>query len=158
MWNENEDNADDYKESNYKYGELGVVESQYIKVLSNALKNFDNMKYDVNPAKEIMFKYLKNNKFLDDDSDIKDYGFNCYKETLHFKLKDKKLHDNTYLFNTETGDVYFINKILLKHINFDKYNNYNKVITEGIKSAYIVVSDIEASLLLRNISMKNIFS
>jgi hypothetical protein len=149
-WNDDEDNADDYKESNCNHGALGEVETKHIKVLYDALKNYDDMTYDVEPAKEIMFKFLKNNKFLDEDSDIKDYGFNCSKETLHFISRDKKLHDKTYLFNTETGEVYFINKTLMKHINFDKYNDYDKVITEGIKSACKAVSDIELCLSFRS--------
>jgi len=152
-WNDDKDNADDYKESNCIHGGLGKVETKHIKVLQDALNNYDDMEYDVEPAKEIMFKYLKNNKFLDEDSDIKDYGFHCFDKTLFFKLRDEKIRNKTYLFNTKTGEVYFINKTLVKHINFDKYNDYDKIISGGIKTAYKVVSDIQLYLSLRNTSM-----
>lgn len=97
-----------------------------------------------------MLDFLKINKTLNDDSKIKDFGFNCYNGTLHFKLRDEKLRDKTYLFNTATGEVYFINKTLMKHINFNKYNDYNKVITEGIKSALEVISDIKLCIMCRS--------
>jgi hypothetical protein len=149
-WDDDEDNADDYNKSSHEHGALGKVETKHIKVLSDALKNYDDMEYDVEPAKEIMFEYLKNNKNLKDGSDVKKYGFHCFNKTLFFKLRDEKLRDKTYLFNTETGEVYFINKTLIKHINFDKYNDYNKVISEGIKSALQVASDIELCLSFRS--------
>jgi hypothetical protein len=148
-----DDDIEEYNNSSYEHGALGKVESQYVKVLYDTYENYDDMEYDVGPAKEIMLDFLKENKILDKGSNIKDYGFNCFNKTLHFKLRDEKLRDKTYLFNTETGEVYFINKTLMKHINFDKYNDYNKVITGGIESAYKVVSDIETCLSLRNITM-----
>jgi hypothetical protein len=153
-WNDNEDNADDYNKSSYEHGSLGEVEAQHIKVLSDALKNFDDMEYDIEPAKGIMFEYLKNNKILKDNSDIKNYGImcyneSCYNETLYFIVRDKKLRDKTYLFNTETGEVYFINETLMKHIDFEKYYDYNKVITGGIESALEVISDIQLFLSFR---------
>ena len=149
-WDDDEDNADDYNKSSHGHGALGKVEIKHIKVLSDALKNYDDMEYDIEPAKEIMFEYLKNNKNLKDDSDVKKYGFHFFDKTLFFKLRDEKLRDKTYLFNTETGEVYFINKTLIKHINFDKYNDYNKVISGGIKSALQVASDIELCLSFRS--------
>ena len=145
-----DDDIEEYNNSNYEHGALGKVVPQDIEELHDALKNYDDMKYDVEPAKEIMLEYLKNKNILDKGSNIKDFGFNCSKETLHFKLRDEKLHDKTYLFNTETGEVYFINKTLIKHINFDKYNDCNKVITGGIESALQVVSDIQLCIMCRS--------
>jgi hypothetical protein len=142
-WNDDEDNADDYNKSSHEHGALGKVETKHIKVLSDALKNYDDMEYDVEPAKEIMFEYLKNNKNLKDGSDVKKYGFHCFNKTLFFKLRDEKLRDKTYLFNTETGEVYFINKALMNKINLNIYNDYNKVIS--------IASDIQ--LLISSRSM-----
>ena len=145
-----DDDIDEYKNSNYEHGALGQVESQYLKELYDVYENYDDMKYDVDPAKEIMLDFLKNKNILDKGSNIKDFGFNCSNRTLHFKLRDENLRDKTYLFNTETGEVYFINKTLIKHINFDKYNDYNKVITGGIESALQVVSDIQLCIMCRS--------
>ena len=39
---------------------------------------------------------------------------------------------------------------LMKHINFDKYNDYNKVITQGIEKAFEVVSDIKLCIMDRS--------
>jgi hypothetical protein len=39
---------------------------------------------------------------------------------------------------------------LMKHINFDKYNDYNKVITQGIEKAFEVVSDIKLCIMARS--------
>jgi hypothetical protein len=145
-----DDDIEEYNNSNYEHGALGKVESQYVKVLYDAYENYDYMEYDVRPAKKHMYDFLKKNKILDDSFNVEDYGFNCSNRTLHFKLRDEKLRDKTYLFNTETGEVYFINKTLMKHINFDKYNDYNKVISEGIKSALQVVSDIKLCIMCRS--------
>jgi hypothetical protein len=145
-----DDDVDNYNNSSYEHGELGKVEDKHIKVLRNTLRNFYNMDYDVNPAKQIMFDFLKNEDVLKDDSDIKKFGFDFLSETLFFKLRDEKLRDNTYLFNTETGEVYFISETLLKHINSQKYNDYNKIISGGIKSAYSVISDIKLCMSFRS--------
>jgi hypothetical protein len=151
MYYECDDDAiEEYNNSSYEHGALGKVESQYVKVLYDAYENYNDMKYDVGPAKEIMLDFMKENKILDKGSNIKDYGFNCSNRILHFKLRDEKLRDNTYLFNTKTGEVYFINETLMKHINFDKYNDYNKVITGGIETALQVVSDIKLCIMCRS--------
>jgi hypothetical protein len=145
-----DDDVNEYNNSKYEHGALGQVEDKHIKVLYDTYNNYDDIKYDVEQAKEIMLGFLKKNKILKDDSDIKEYGFNSFDGTLHFKLRDEKLRDNTYLFNIETGEVYFINKTLMKHINFNKYNDYDKVITEGINSALEVISDIKLCIMCRS--------
>jgi hypothetical protein len=145
-----DDDVNEYNNSKYEHGALGQVEDKNTKVLYDTHENYDDTDYDVEPAKEIMLDFLKINKTLNDDSKIKDFGFNCYNGTLHFKLRDENLRDKTYLFNTATGEVYFINKTLMKHINFNKYNDYNKVITEGIKSALEVISDIKLCIMCRS--------
>jgi hypothetical protein len=128
---------------NFRNGGLGKVETKHIKVLNDALKNYDDMEYGIEPAKEIIFEYLKNKKDLRVDSNIKDFGFSCINETLIFKHRDEKLRDYSYLFNTETGEVYFINKALMNKINLNIYNDYNKVIS--------IASDIQ--LLISSRSM-----
>jgi hypothetical protein len=145
-----DEDIEEYNNSSYEHGALGKVESQNVKVLYDAYENYDDMEYDVGPAKKHMFDFLKENKILDDSFNVEDFGFNCFNKTLLFKLRDEKLRDNTYLFNTETGEVYFINETLMKHINFDKYNDYNKVITGGIESALQVVSDIKLCIMCRS--------
>ena len=47
-----------------------------------------------------------------------------------------------YLFNAETGEVYFIDRILFHYIH-PKYDNYNEIITDGVKSAEDNLSEIK---------------
>jgi hypothetical protein len=87
MFFECDDNdINDYNNSSYEHGKLGEVETQDIEVLNEARTNFDVLDFDVNDAKEIMLKYLKENNIFEDDSDIEEFGFNCFDKTLVFKL------------------------------------------------------------------------
>lgn len=131
-----------YDETGYNHGKIGKIETKYIKVLSDTLNNFSNMEYDVNPAKKIMFEYLKEKDFLKNNLDFKDFGFDIRGDTLSFRDRNEKPGDNMYLFNTKTGEVYFINRILFDYIN-PKYNNYNKIISKGVETAENNLSEIK---------------
>lgn len=128
MDNDNMKKFEDYKATENKHGKLEKVDDKYLCVLDNALSNFDDMSYDIEPAKEIMYKHIKDRYFKYTLA-----NFGCSK--LALTLRDKTLRDNAYLFNTKTGEVYFINELIMDNINTPKHNNYNDIIREGVKYA-----------------------
>lgn len=134
-----------YKESDSNHGKIKKVDTKYIKVLNNTLNNFSDETYDIDPAKEIMFQHLKNNNSLkdsEDNSNFKKFAFNTRGNILCFRQRIEKPGDNMYLFNAETGQVYFIDRILFDYIH-PKYDNYNKIITDGVKTAESNLSEIK---------------
>ena len=61
-----------------------------------------------------MYNFLINNDIATDiNLPLSKYGFNCIKNILVFQHRDEKLLVNKYLFNIKTGEVYYINKILI---------------------------------------------
>ena len=121
-----------------KHGKLGTVDVEDLFVLKKALNNFNNMEYDIEPAKEIMYKQIMYQHIKEKYSSYTVADFGCIelaKDTLVLTLRDKTLRDNSYLFNTETGEVYFINELIMDNIPTSTCNNYNDVITKGIVKA-----------------------
>jgi hypothetical protein len=121
-----------------KHGKLGTVDVTDLLVLKKALDNFDDMDYDIESAKKIMYKHIQE-KYSEYTYTIANFGCSKLvkdtKDTLVLKLRDKTLRDNSYLFNTETGEVYFINELIMDNIPTSTCNNYNNVITKGIVKA-----------------------
>ena len=127
-----------------KHGKLGMVDVTDLLVLKKALDNFDNMDYDIELAKKIMYEQIMYQQIMNIKEKYSSYtvaNFGCSKlvkdtkDTLVLKLRDKTLRDNSYLFNTETGEVYFINELIMENIPTSTCNNYNNVITKGIVKA-----------------------
>lgn len=109
-----------YKATEKKHGKLKKVEDECLYVLNNALIEFDDMTYNIEPAKEIMYGHIKKEY---PKNTIADFG--CSKltgDTLVLTLRDENLRDNLYLFNTKTGEVYFINESIMKYIRYKKLN------------------------------------
>jgi hypothetical protein len=124
---------EEYKAIEKKHGKLEEVDDKYLRDLNDALSNFDDMEYDIEPAKEIMYKHIEK-KYP--SYTVADFGcIKLVKDTLVLKLRDETLRDNSYLFNTKTGEVYFINELIMNYINTSTCNNYNDVITKGIVKA-----------------------
>ena len=91
-----------------------------------------------------MYNFLKDNDIASDiNLPLSEYGFNCIDNNiLVFQHKKVKLTVNKYLFNIKTGEVYYISKILMDNININKYYEYDKIITDGIKSALQAIAEI----------------
>jgi hypothetical protein len=138
------DNINDYiHNQNPKHGKLGQIKTEYIKILEKTRINFEDVNISIEEGKEIMYNFLKNNDTATDiNLPLSEYGFNCINNILVFQHRNKKLLVNKYLFNIKTGEVYFINKILMDNININKYYEYDKIITDGIKSAQQAIAEI----------------
>jgi len=133
MDDDNMKKFEDYKATEKKHGKLEKVDDKYLHVLHNALSNFDDMSYNIEPAKKTMYEHIKDRYY-----EYTFANFGCSKltkDTLVLTLRDKTLRDNAYLFNTKTGEVYFINSLIMDNINSSEYNNYNDIIRKGIKYA-----------------------
>lgn len=123
---------EEYKATEKKHGKLEKVDNKYLRDLDDALSNFDDMLYDIEPAKEIMHEHIRD-KYSEYTYTIANFGCSkLAKDTLVLTLRDETLRDNSYLFNTKTGEVYFINELIMENINTSMCNNYNEVITKGI--------------------------
>ena len=139
---------DEYNATEKKHGKLEEVANKDLLVLHNGLSNFDNMSYNIEPAKEIMYEHIKK-KYS--SYTIADFGcIKLAKDTLVLKLRDETLCDNSYLFNTKTGEVYFINELIMNHIPTSTFNNYNNVITNGIKRAQSIIDDISSVMSFKS--------
>jgi hypothetical protein len=136
-----------YKATEKKHGKLEKVDKKYLDVLDKALLNFDDTKYNIEPAKEIMFGHIR-----DKYPEYTIANFGCSKltgDTLVLTLRDESLRDNLYLFNTKTGEVYFINETIIKYIP-ESCNNYNNIITNGISYALNILDDITCVMSFRS--------
>ena len=149
-----DDNIKKFKEyiaTKKKHGKLKNVDDEYLDVLSNALLQFYNESYDFEPAREIMYGHIKDKypKYT-----IADFGCSkLAKDTLVLTLRDKTLRDNSYLFNTKTGEVYFINELIMDNIPTSTCNNYNNVITKGIANSQENLEMICFAIQFRSDSM-----
>ena len=138
MTNEvDEDNIHEYTDNkHYRHGKLGQIKTEDIIELQETRKNFDNLNKSVEKGKEIMYKFTSKSEIATDvNLPISEYGFNYINDILIFQHKNEKLRINKYLFNIKTGEVYYINKILMDNININKYHEYDKIIKDGIPSA-----------------------
>jgi hypothetical protein len=139
------DNIHDYTRNKHpRHGKLGQIKTEYIIKLQETRKKFDNLNESVEEGKEIMYNFLKDNDIASDiNLPLSEYGFNCIDNNiLVFQHKKVKLTVNKYLFNIKTGEVYYISKILMDNININKYYEYDKIITDGIKSALQAIAEI----------------
>ena len=138
------DNIQDYTHNqNPKHGKLGQIKTEDIKILVETRANFDNPKASIEEGKEIMYNFLINNDIATDiNLPLSKYGFNYINNILVFQHRDVKLVVNKYLFNIITGEVYYINKILMDNININKYYEYDKIISDGIQSAQQAIAEI----------------
>lgn len=137
MTNEvDEDNIHEYTDNkHYRHGKLGQIKTEDIIELQETRKNFDNLNKSVEKGKEIMYKFTSKSEIATDvNLPISEYGFNYINDILIFQHKNEKLRINKYLFNIKTGEVYYINKILMDNININKYHEYDKIIKDGIPS------------------------
>ncbi len=140
-----------YKTTEKKHGKLEKVDDKYLGVLNNALLKFSDMTYDIEPAKKIMFGHIKD-KYP--ENTIANFGCSkLAKDTLVLTLRDKTLRDNSYLFNTKTGEVYFINELIMDNIPTSTCNNYNNVITKGIANSQENLEMICFAIQFRSDSM-----
>jgi len=131
-----EDNIHEYTDNkHYRHGKLGQIKTEDIIELQETRKNFDNLNKSVEKGKEIMYNFTYNSEIATDvNLPISEYGFNYINDILIFQHKNEKLRINKYLFNIKTGEVYYINKILMDNIDINKYHEYDKIITDGISS------------------------
>ena len=138
------DNIHNYtRNQNPKHGKLGQIKTEYIKILEKTRANYENVNASVEEGKEIMYNFLINNDIaIDINLPLSKYGFNCINNILVFQHRDEKLLVNKYLFNIKTGEVYYINKILMDNININKYYDYDKIISDGIPSAQQALEEI----------------
>jgi len=138
------DNIHEYTDNKHpRHGKLGQIKTEYIIKLQETRKKFDNLNESVEEGKEIMYNFLKDNDIASDiNLPLSEYGFNYINDILIFQHKNEKLRINKYLFNIKTGEVYYINKILMDNININKYYEYDKIITDGIKSALQAIAEI----------------
>jgi hypothetical protein len=132
-----EDNIHEYTDNkHHRHGKLGQIKTEDIIELQETRKNFDNLNKSVEKGKEIMYKFtFKSEIATDVNLPISEYVFNYINDILIFQHKNEKLRINKYLFNIKTGEVYYINKILMEYININKYHEYDKIIKDGIPSA-----------------------
>lgn len=109
------DNIHDYtRNQNPKHGKLGQIKTEDIKILEKTRTNYEDVNASVEEGKKIMYNFLINNDIATDiNLPLSKYGFNCIKNILVFQHRDEKLLVNKYLFNIKTGEVYYINKILI---------------------------------------------
>jgi HD superfamily phosphodiesterase len=138
------DNIQDYtRNQNPKHGKLGQIKTEDIKILEKTRTNYEDVNASVEEGKKIMYNFLINNDIATDiNLPLSKYGFNCIKDILVFQHRDEKLLVNKYLFNIKTGEVYYINKILMDNININKYHEYDKIISDGIQSALQAIAEI----------------
>ena len=142
---------EEYKATKKKHGKLEKVVDKYLGVLDDALSNFSDMTYDIESAKEIMYGHIKDKypKYT-----IANFGCSkLAKDTLVLTLRDKTLRDNSYLFNTKTGEVYFINELIMDYIPTSTCNNYNNIITKGIANSQENLEMICFAIQFRSDSM-----
>jgi len=139
-----EDNIHEYTDNkHHRHGKLGKIKTEDIIKLQEARKNFDNLKISVEVEKNIMYIFLKDNDIATDvNLPLLEYGFYYINDILIFQHKNEKLRINKYLFNIKTGEVYYINKILMENININKYHEYDKIIKDGIPSALKALEEI----------------
>ena len=139
----NEDNIHEYTDNNYRHGKLGQIKTEDIIELQKTRENFDNLNKSVKKGKEIMYKFTSNSEIATDvNLPISEYGFNYINDILIFQHKNEKLRINKYLFNIKTGEVYYINKILMDNIDINKYHEYDKIIKDGIPFALKALEEI----------------
>ena len=138
------DNIHEYTRNKHpSHGKLGQIKTEYIKILEKTRIDFEDVNASVEEGKEIMYNFLKDNDTATDiNLPLSEYGFNCINNILVFQHRKVKLTVNKYLFNIKTGEVYYINKILMDNININKYYEYDKIITDGIKSAQQAIAEI----------------
>ena len=138
------DNIHEYTRNKHpSHGKLGQIKTEYIKILEKTCIDFKDVNASVEEGKEIMYNFLKDNDTATDiNLPLSEYGFNCINNILVFQHRKVKLTVNKYLFNIKTGEVYYINKILMDNININKYYEYDKIITDGIKSAQQAIAEI----------------